>query len=345
MTGKFAVITAVLLLALIIAATGCPPPVELAPADFYKGKTVDLTTTSSAGNFNDLSTRIIATYLGEDTGANVIVSTRKGASGLEGINYVYKARPDGLTLGTVTSAKFVANKILDEPAAVYEIDELSYIMSVDRQMYYFLVSPEGPYQSVADLQAGQELKIGGSTPSGPSALGSLTVIRLLGLDAKVVTGIGSESERALAVKRGEVIGYCMLMPSARASVEAGMVKPMFVLATQRDPLNPEVPAITELVNLTGQDLDLVELWNTTFVTSNLLFAPPGVPEDRLAYLRDLADRWTQDEAFRQKINQAAGYDIQIYLTGDEVTQNIMDTVATLDQFQAIFSDLIEKYRA
>jgi len=124
-----------------------------------------------------------------------------------------------------------------------------------------------------------------------------------------------------------------------------MVKPLFVISTERAPLIPDVPAVTELVNLSDQDLALVRLWGTALAASNLFVVPPEMPEDRLAFLRDLADRWAQDEGFRQEVNQAAGYEVQTYLTGDEVTQNIMDAVATMDQFQAIFSDLIEKYRA
>jgi len=124
-----------------------------------------------------------------------------------------------------------------------------------------------------------------------------------------------------------------------------MVKPLFVLSTERNPLAPDAPAITELVNLSDEDLALVQLWGTSLSASNLFVAPPGIAEDRLAFLRDLADQWAQDEGFNQEVNQAAGYDIQIYLIGDELTQNIMDTVATMNQFQAIFTELIEKYRA
>jgi len=345
MTGKFAVITAVLLLALIIAATGCPPQGELAPADFYKGKTIDLVTTGSAGTFNDLTAHIIASYLGRDTGANVTVTNRSGAGGLEGTNYVYKARPDGLTVGTVASGKYVTNKVMDEPVAEYDLDKFSYIMSIDRQPYCLFVAPEGPFQSVADLQAGQDLKMGATSPSGPTSLGGLTVIKLLGLDARAITGFAGIPELPLAVGRGEIIGYCLSISNAAAGVEAGMVKPLFVISTERAPLIPDVPAVTELVNLSDQDLALVRLWGTALAASNLFVVPPEMPEDRLAFLRDLADRWAQDEGFRQEVNQAAGYEVQTYLTGDEVTQNIMDAVATMDQFQAIFSDLIEKYRA
>ena len=346
MAKKFALITAVVLLAVIVAATGCPPTAgPLAPADFYKGKTIDLITTGAAGTFNDLNARIIASYLGRDTGANVIVTDRSGAGGLEGTNYVYKARPDGLTLGTVASVKFVSSKVLDDPAAVYEIENFPYIMSVDRQPYCFFVSPDGPYQSVADLQAGEALNIGGSDPSGPVSLGGLTVIKLLGLDARVITGFRPEEARALAVKRGEIIGYCLNIPNSRAGIEAGMIEPIFMLTTERSPLAPDVPAISELVSLTGEDLALVDLWGTAFVTSNLFLAPPGIAEDRLEFLRDLADRWAQDKGFREETNRAAGYEVQIYLTGDEVSQAIMEAAAKLDEFQAIFAELIEQYRA
>ena len=193
----------------------------------------------------------------------------------------------------------------------------------------------------------KNLKIGGSSPSGPISLGGLTVIKLLGLDAKVVTGFTGESDRALAVKRGEIIGYCLNIPDARASVEAGMIKPMFVLATERDPLMPDVPAITELVNLTGENLELVKLWETALVGSNLFVASPGIPEDRLAFLRGLANKWVQDEGFREEINAVSGYEVQDqeYITGEEVTKAMLDMAAALDEFQAIFAELIEKYRA
>jgi len=341
-------ITVFLILALILGMVSCTPKAEpVTPADFYKGKTIDLVVSSSPGSFDDLSARIIASYLGRDTGASVIVTDMSGAGGLEGVNYVYRSKPDGLTLGMTSTTKFVPNKVLVEPAAVYEIDKFSYIMSIGRRQNYFFVSPEGPYQSVADLTAGKNLKIGASTPSGTVSLGGLTIIKLLGLDAKVITGIMGESDRALAVKRGEIIGYVATISSSRTSIDTGMVKPMFVLATERDPLMPDVPAITELVNLTGENLELVKLWGTALIASTLFAAPPGTPKDRLEFLRSLAKKWTQDEGFRNEINHTAGYEIQIrdYITGEEVTKAMLDIAAAMDRFQAIFAELIEKYRA
>lgn len=347
MTRKIITITGVLVLALALVAVSCAPKAQppTTPADFYKGKTIDLVTSGSPGGDEDLVARMIASYLGGDTGASVVVTNRLGAGGLDGMNYLYKGKPDGLTLGVTASAKFVSNKVLDEPAAVYDIGEFSYIMNIGRLRTFFFVSPEGPYQSVADLQAAKDLKIGGSSPSGHISLSGLIVIKLLGLDAKVITGFKGEPNRALAVKRGEIIGYCLNIPTTRASVEAGMVKPLFVIATERDPLMPDVPAIAELVNLTGDDLTLVKLWETVFVGSNLFAASPGIPEDRLIYLRGLANKWVEDEGFRKQIDAVSGFEVKSYMTGDEVTKAMLDLAAALDKFQAIFVEMIEKYRA
>jgi len=334
-----------LILAVILAATGCPPQAEPAPADFYRGKNIDFVTAGAAGTFNDLSARIIGAHLGEDTGANVVVTNRGGASGLEATNHVYKAEPDGLTMGTVASGKFLTNKAMGEAAAQYEFDKFSYIMTIDCQPCCFFVAPEGPYQSVADLQAGQDLKIGARSPSGPMSLGGVAIIKFLGLDAKVITGFKTISELPLAVERGEITGYCLSISNATAGVKSGMVKPLFLLSTERSPLVPDVPVISELVDLSDEDLALVQMCGTAFDASNLLVTSPGIPEDRLAFLRDLANQWVQDETFREEINLVADYEVQNYLIGYEVAQLILDKVAAMDQFQAIFADLIEQYRA
>jgi tripartite-type tricarboxylate transporter receptor subunit TctC len=348
MTRKFALITTVLLLTVIVAAVGCPAGTAPAtPAEFYKGKTIDFVVNESPGNPCDLIARMMVSYLGGDTGTSVIVTNRRGAGGMEGMNYVYKAEPDGLTLGMASAVKASANKVMNEPGAEYVLEKFDYIMSIGRRTNYFFISPTGPYQTVADLQAAQDLKLAGGSPSGYVTLATLSVIKLLGLDAKVVTGFQGDTERTLAVERGEVAGYAVNLAGLHTYVESGMLKPMFVLARQRDPLTPDVPAITELVNLSDEDLALVKLWETSLASSTLFVTTPGIPEDRLAYLRQLAEKWTQDEGFREEINIVSGYEVQPdeYITGEEVAQAMQDMAVNLNEFQALFADLSEKYRA
>lgn len=340
-------ILVMLILTSTMVITGCSSDSQelVTPSDFYRGKTIDFIVTSSAGSATDRVARVIGSYLERDSGASVVITNRISAGGLEGMNYMYRSEPDGLTLGIVPSVKFVTNKVMDEPAAVYEIDDISYIMNVGCKFYYLMVSPDGPYQSVADLQAGEDLKIGGSSPSGAVSLGGLTVIELLDLDAKVITGITGEANRAPAVKRGEIAGYVINIETARAGIDSGMVEPMFVLAAERDPQWPDIPSITELMNIDEGEQSLVELWGTALVSSDLIAAPPGIPEDRLAFLRGLAAGWAQDEEFCEDMNRVAGHEVLVYETGDDLTEKMLNLANVLDDFRAIFAELIEKYRA
>lgn len=337
----------ILISVFILFASGCGSDEQQAttPAAFYKDNTINFVISSSAGGSTDRVSRVLASYLERDTGANVVVINNVGAGGLEGMNNVYRSEPDGLTLGAVSSGKFVANKVMDETVAVYELEEFCYIMNVGARRNYFMVSPNGPYQSVADLEAGENLKIGGASLSGPISLGGMTVIKLMDLDAKVVTGLNKTSDQALAVKRGEIVGYTGTVPSARAYLDSGMIEPMFVLATARDPLMPDVSAITELFSIADEDLALVELWETAFVSSAIFAAPPGVPEDRLAFLRGLAAEWIQDDEFRAEIDRVSGYEVQTYVIGNTVAEVMLNLVNTLDDFRALFTELIDKYRA
>jgi tripartite-type tricarboxylate transporter receptor subunit TctC len=331
----------------VLGLASCTPEAEpMKPVDFYKDKTIDLVVSESPGALSDLIARIMASYLAGDTDARVVVTNRRGAGGMEGMNYLYESKPDGLTLGVTSSVKAVSNKIMKEPAAIYELEEFSYIMSIGYRPNYFFVSAEGPYHSVADLQAAEDLKLGAGSPSGYISLANLTIIKVLGLDGKVITGFKGGAERALAVQRGEVIGYAITMAGAKPYIEAGMIKPLFALATERDPLTPKTPAITELVQLSGEDIALVKLWETTLVGSSLIAASPATPEDRLAFFRGLANNWIQDEGFRKGISAISGYEVQDheYTTGEGVTKSMLDMATSLDKFQAIFAELIEKYR-
>jgi len=337
----------VLIYVLMLAAPGCGSDTQQAatPADFYRGKTINLVVSHSAGSYTDLVSRVLASYLERDTGANVIVTNRLGAGGLEGINYVYRSETDGLTLGVITQGKLVPNKIMSEPAAIYDIEDFSYIMNIGACLYSFIVSPNGPYQSVADLQAGSELIIGGASLSGPITLGGMTVVELLGLDAKVVTGLNSIADQALAANRGETVGWVGTIRSALSYLDSGMSEPMFVLASERDPLVPHVPAITELIDIQDDDMALVHLWETGLASTVVFLAPPGVPEDRLAFLRGLAAEWAQDEEFREEIDSVTGFDVPTYVTGETVAETMSDLAVTLDDFRDKFAEMIAKYRA
>ena len=345
MKKGFIIIVMTLILSVALVAVSCAQA-PVTPAEFYEGATVDLIGSDDIGGDGDLTARLVAGFLAGDTGAKVPVTSMHGAGGMDGVNHVFRAKADGLTIGQTSGQKFVTNQVLDEPAADYELDKLSYILRLGKVKYYMYVDPNGPYTSIEAIKAAKNLKFGGGSPAGGIALGGLTACKLLGLtDAQVVTGIKGEGNRVAMTQRGEIAGYCLNVPTTKASVEAGLVIPLFVFDTERDSLSPDVPAITELVDLSGDDLALVELWGKALVGSNLFIAPEGLPQDRYNYLVEIANGWKENEDFREALNLISGYEVVGFETGDEVSQSIMSIAERMEPFKKVFADMIAKYRA
>jgi tripartite-type tricarboxylate transporter receptor subunit TctC len=327
-----------------LALSGCTSTEKtLTPAEFYKGKTINLEVGSDPGSLIDIVSRIVAKHLGDDTKATVIVENRREAGGLEASNYLYKATPNGLTLGTA-GIKFVTNKVLDDPAAAYELDKFSYILRIDKNRAFFLVSTSGPYQSINDLKAAKDLKLAAGTASGYVTLADLTIVDILGLNARVITGFADNTARSLATQRGETAGYAINLAAVKTDLESGKLKPLFILSTQRDPARPDVPAITELANLSPEQLALVKLWENGLSSGTLLMGPANLSQDMLLYLRGLAEGWCKDKAFTQEIDKISGYKVEEYIQGEQMKQAVDEMSAELKSFQAKFADLVRKYR-
>lgn len=346
MTRGSLTIAVVLLVALVLVVISCAPKAEpgTTPTDYYQGKTIEIIACDDPGGDTDLLARLAASYLSGDFDAKVIVSNREGAGGLEGMNYTYKATPDGLTIAVVSSGKFVGNMVMDEPAADYDLGKFEYIMGIGLLQRYFFVAPDGPYQSVADLQTAKDFKIGGGSPSGGVSLGGMSIIKVLGLDTKVVTGVKG---RALATRRGEIAGFASNIPTEARNIDSGLIKPLFVLATKRDPMMPDVPAITELATITGDSLELIKLWETLMVGSTIFVVSPGTPQDRLASLRGQFENWSQNEGFQGSVNMISGFEMrpEEYTKGEDVARLMGGVADTVGQYQDIFKEMIEKYRA
>jgi tripartite-type tricarboxylate transporter receptor subunit TctC len=81
-----------------------------AQSSFYQGKSIRLIAGSQAGSLADLWPRLIADHVGKHIAGNpsVVVQNMPGAGSVIAANYVYNvAKPDGLTLGTLTPSIYM----------------------------------------------------------------------------------------------------------------------------------------------------------------------------------------------------------------------------------------------
>src|ERR1700687_4139188 len=79
------------------------PAYAASPADFYKGRTVQVVVGFTAGGGYDLYARVLARHMGKHIpgNPNVVTQNMPGAGSLKAANYIYNvASKDGTVFGT-----------------------------------------------------------------------------------------------------------------------------------------------------------------------------------------------------------------------------------------------------
>src|SRR3954452_15421528 len=91
------------LVTVVIATTLATPALAQSPADFYKGKTVDMVIGFSVGGGYDVYARSVARFMGDHIPGKprIVPKNMTGAGSRVAANYVYNVAPkDGTVLAT-----------------------------------------------------------------------------------------------------------------------------------------------------------------------------------------------------------------------------------------------------
>ncbi|MBI4320522.1 MAG: hypothetical protein HY675_18690 [Chloroflexi bacterium] len=313
-------------------------------ADFFRGKTVELVVMYGAGGNVDFAARAFASQWQQVAGGSMIVRNRAGGGGLDGINFVFDAEPTGLTLGFGLRGPIAANQILKVQGVRYDIGKMSWIGDFSRDPVSFAVGTNQPYTSMDDLRPVSGLVFGTTTPRGAGALGGALVAELFQLkDARVVPGYASSAEVLLAVERGEVQGYAFSTSTVRSGVDKGTNKVPFVtLDFERDATFPNTPTIVELLRPTGQQEQALRILVPIVDQSRVVYGPPGIPEDRLQFVRQSFDKIMESAAFRATL--APQYPVWTgSRKGDDAATEIRKLAALPAEDIATFDQMTSRY--
>lgn len=338
------VMPALLLIAgLAVAAMSCAPAAkEAAPADFYKGQTVVYAIGADIGSATDLALRAMADVLPKHIGATVAADNWYAAGPIQSANEMYNAKPDGLTILGQNLATLSANQIFGASGVAYNVADFVYLAGVLGESHIFVVSPKGSYQSINDLKAAKGLKFGTVSPRGNWSLSLHALTAMFGLDAKIVTGFKS-ADLALALASGEVDGAAWTASGAVDQAKKGLVRPLFVISSQRHPGAPDLPALTELVSLTKEQQDYLEMVRY-FDPMQSVFLPPGIPADRVEFLREAFDKVIKDPQTIATLEKVGGYTGVKTMAGKELTESGQALVEKGATYNSTFTELINRYK-
>lgn len=274
---------------------------QISAADFFAKKTVTIIVTYNPGGGTDFAARILATWWADVTGGNMVVKNMPGGGGLLGANYVYSAKPDGLTIGlTERSSALVSSTLFGAPGVKFDISKFGWMGFLASDPYAFSVGVKASWESMADLQKVKGFKFAAEGPKTVPAIAGAFIAEVFGLkDARIVTGYGGSSEAALAVSRGEANGYAY-----NAGVIArskGLVKPPFlILDHKRTDWYRDTPALPEIKDLTPENKPLFDII-AALGGGKSFFITPGVPRDRVQFMREAFNQIVAKKAFLRQM--------------------------------------------
>ena len=132
-----------ILLCAILSLAALPAPAQMPPsgADFYKGKTITLITSTGVGGTYDLVARMIARHMprhipGQPT---MIVQNMPGGGNVLATNFMYNIAPrDGTTIATIHSA-MPLHQVIEGQGVRFDADQFHWLGSTGPQNEVIIV--------------------------------------------------------------------------------------------------------------------------------------------------------------------------------------------------------------
>ena len=311
-----------------------PMPVSAGQDDFYAGKQITFVVGSGAGGVYDVCARVLAPFLGNHIPGHpkVVVENMPGASSLKSVNYMAEAAPrDGTVIAMPLSSAATA-QLLTPSGANFDPTKFSWIGSVTRDPFVGYVWHTSPIQSLQDLKT-KEVVMGANSLGSAGADLAVIAKAFFGLKIRLVLGYPDSPAVKLAMEKGEIEGT---FANALADLETQRpewirdkkVRIIVQHGLQRSPELPHVPLLIDLAK-TDSDRRALELLLARQEFAKPIFAPPGIPADRLAILRRAFDESMKDPAFLAAA-QKARIPVNGPMTGPELAR-VVDELGTTPQ--------------
>ena len=309
---------AVLILIAIVAAVGFAEH-GFAQAPFYQGKTINVVYGGGPGGTVDLRFRATAAVLRKHIPGRptFVIEYMPGGGSRKAGNFIYRARPDGLTMGVMLSS-FVPAAVLGLSGVLYDIDKLHYLGSpTSGEPYIFVTRKEARLDSIEKLRNATGVRIGAqSVGHNLYNIGRISAFVLGMKEPKFITGFAQGDEVNLAMMQGELDArwtiQATLVRQAPEWIEKKLVDFHLVNEVQKGRRHPHAvfAKLPDIERFTKSDNERKLLaMQRAFVSAGTPFLlPPGTPADKVKILRDAMRKTFADPEFLAEFKKMVGED-------------------------------------
>jgi tripartite-type tricarboxylate transporter receptor subunit TctC len=311
--------------------------------DFYRGRQIALILSADAGGGYASYARAFAPFFAAHIPGNpsIVIQHMPGAGGIRAMNYFDSvAAKDGTVLGLVHSSVPFA-PLFGLKGAKFDPRRMHWIGSLDATTAICIVWHTSPIRSWQDALE-KPFTVGGSGAGSQMETMPAMLNKLFGSRIKVISGYKGGNEIYLAMERGEVDGRCGGLVSSINSTRPdwfaqGKIVVPIVVALQRSPLFPDVPAVSEFAR-DDRTRQILQLFVAPQAMDRPILAPPEVPPERIATLRTAFHAAVNDAAF---LAEAKKQKIEIEeVAGERVAAIISDAYAVSPEIVAAANGLM-----
>jgi tripartite-type tricarboxylate transporter receptor subunit TctC len=317
-----------LVLAGILAVAAVPTAPRAHAEDFFAGKTMTIiVSTGAGGSYYQLAqafSRHMPKYIPGNP--NMIVKAMPGAGNVLATNFLHNIAPkDGTTIGTVNNS-IPLHQALGGKGVHYDSRNFNWLGSTGTYNSVAYVWHTAGVKTLKDVMK-TEVILGGTGVGSSIVIYPTVMNNLLGTKFKIVLGYKSTMEIDIAMERGEVQArtgsYTALASEHPDWLKEKKVNILAQIGGKKDPLLPTVPLMTDFAKSDG-DRQVMQLISSPIALGRPYLAPPDVPVDRVALLREAFAATLRDKGF---LAEADKMDIAIDPTSaEEITETINETI-------------------
>ena len=221
-----------------------------ARAQVYPSRPIRLIVGFPAGGPTDITARLIAQWLSERLGQQIVIENRGGAGSNIAVEATIGAPPDGYTL-LIVGATNAINATLYEKLNFNFIRDIAPVAGIIRVPLIMEVHPSVPAKTVAEFIAYAKARPG-KINMGSGGIG--TTLHVSGELFKMITGVDmlhvpyrGAGPMLTDLLGGQVQMGFDPMPSSIGYVKAGQLRPLAVTTATRSEALPELPTVGDFV--------------------------------------------------------------------------------------------------
>jgi len=248
-------------------------------------------------------------------------------------NLTWEAEPDGSRLQLFNTTGAMAAQIAGAEGVQFDMHEYSWIGRVAAEPSTMVVAAEGEFDNFEDiLAADRAVRFAATGPGSNEYVGAEFIGEVFDVPVEIVTGFEGSEEGRTAVLRGDVDAHISTLDAQLPGIEAGDYQSVLSFSAEPPVQLPDTPALLQL-ELDDDQRQLGEALVAMLDTGRSLGGPPGMPAERLTFVREAFEQAMSDPELIAE-TEAQNRPLS-YLSGEDLQEMIASVFDSPDAFQQL----------